>query len=900
MAEFSPRASEHPWHAMAVSKVIEVLESRQDGLTGDEVRIRRERHGANELPKKKPPTMAVLFLRQFRDPLIYILLAAAVVSLATAHFNDAVFIFVVLLVNAVIGTVQERKAERSADALQKVMRIVSSVRREGSEAEVDSTDLVPGDIVLLTAGSAVPADLRLIRTEGLRVDESLLTGESMPLKKNAEEELAEETRVADRRNMVFAGSAVTEGRAEGVVTATGRQTEIGEIAESLAEGASEVPPLVIRMKQMSRMIGLFVLGAIVVLAIVQFAKAQPLEEIFFLAVALAVAAIPEGLPISITVALAVASRRMSHRRVIVRRLPAVEGLGTCTLIASDKTGTLTANRLTIARVRPVDGEEVEVSGSGLDVEGEFRRSEQPFDATSDEAILDIVRTGTLTNEARLVRSDQGQEAQGDAVDVAFLVLAAKAGMSRDQLLEQSPEAGRIAYESKRKFSASFHEEEGYIVARVKGAAETVVSMCEGVALETIEQEERALAEEGFRVLALAAGPVRDIPADGDDASSLNGLRFLGLVGLIDPLREEVREAIEKCRDAGIDVRMVTGDHPATGLAIARQLGMAEREDEVMTGAELEAMERDSPGELEAKIASVKVFTRVAPAQKTGIVSALQRAGHFVAVTGDGVNDAPALRTAHIGVAMGASGTDVARGASDLILTDDNFASIVNGIEEGRVAYSNVRKVTWLLVSMGAAEISLFFFALLANVPLPLTAVQVLWLNLVTNGIQDKALAFEKGEPGILKQPPRPPGEGVFDRRMIEQTAVAGIYTGAVGFAVFYYLYSIQGMGEVEARNLVLLLMVLFENVHAFNCRSETRSVFRIPLNRNWLLLLAVLVAQAVHVAAMFTPGLRDVLDMEPVSLRAWLTLLPVTLTLVLVVEAYKRLRTPRLRPAQHQ
>jgi P-type Ca2+ transporter type 2C len=741
--------------------------------------------------------------------------------------------------------------------------------------------------------------LRLIRAENLRVDESLLTGESMPLKKNAGEELAEETRVADRRNMVFAGSAVTEGRAEGVVTATGRETQIGEIAESLAEGASEVPPLVIRMKQMSRMIGLFVMGAIVLLGIVQFAKSQPLEEIFFLAVALAVAAIPEGLPISITVALAVASRRMSHRRVIVRRLPAVEGLGTCTLIASDKTGTLTANRLTIARVRTLDGVEVEVSGSGLDPGGEFRRGDQAFDVTSDDAILGIVRTGALTNEARLSLTDQDPDATGDAVDVAFLVLAAKAGVSRDRLLEEAPEAGRIAYESKHKYSASFHEAEGAVIAHVKGAAEVVALMCEGVDQESVEEEERTLAEEGYRVLALAAGRVDRSAMDEEPADALKGLRFLGLVGLIDPLREEVREAIDKCRDAGVDVRMITGDHPATGLAIARQLGMAEREDEVMTGAQLEAMERDSPSELATKIASIKVFTRVAPSQKTGIVSALQRSGHFVAVTGDGVNDAPALRTAHIGVAMGASGTDVARSASDLILTDDNFASIVNGIEEGRVAYSNVRKVTWLLVSMGAAEISLFFFALLANVPLPLTAVQVLWLNLVTNGIQDKALAFEKGEPGILKQPPRPPGEGVFDRRMIEQIAVAGIYTGAVGFAVFYYLHVMRGMGEVEARNLVLLLMVLFENVHTFNCRSETRSIFRIPLSRNWLLLAAVLLAQLVHIAAMFTPGLRDVLDMQPVSLREWLVLLPVTLTLVLVVEAYKRLRKPGLSPAQH-
>jgi P-type Ca2+ transporter type 2C len=883
------REDARAWHSIPDDEVLDLIEATREGLEEEQVSTRREKYGSNDLPGKKRQPLFVTFIHQFTDPLIYILLAAAAVSLATAHFSDAVFIFAVLLVNAAIGVVQETKAERSAEALRNVMRITTTVRRGGVERRIDSKELVPGDIVLLTAGDAVPADLRLIRTEGIQIDESLLTGESLPVDKKGGETFEDDAPLGDRHNMAFAGTQVTEGRAVGVVVGTALKTEIGRIAESLAEDEGEVPPLVIRMRKMSRMIGLFVLAAIAVLAVVQFARARPLEEIFFLAVALAVAAIPEGLPVSITVALAVASRRMAQRRVIVRRLPAVEGLGTCTLIASDKTGTLTANRLTVVRIRIPEKQDIEVSGSGLQVEGDVLRDGSPVTPDDDERFSSLLRAGVLCNEAGLSIEKGDVEATGDAVDIAFLVLAAKAGVERDDLLESHPEVGRIAYEPQRKYAASFHRSDGGVTAWVKGAAEAVVPMCSGVDAAWLEGEERSLASEGFRVLALARGEVSNTADDDLGEGDLRDLEFLGLAGLIDPLREEVPEAIAKCREAGIDVRMITGDHPATALAIARELGMAQDDDEVITGRHLRRIE-DEGAELEKEIANTKVFSRVAPDQKTIIVSALQRGGHYVAVTGDGVNDAPALRTAHIGVAMGESGTDVARNAADLILTDDNFASIVNGVEEGRVAYANVRKVTWLLVSMGAAEITLFFIALLMNTPLPLTAVQVLWLNLVTNGIQDKALAFEKGEPGILSQPPRPKEQGVFDRRMIEQTVVAGLYTGIVGFMTFYYLHVMRGMGEIEARNLVLLLMVLFENVHVFNCRSETRSIFRIPIHTNWILVGAVVVAQGVHIAAMFIPGLRDVLQIEPVTAGSWLMLLPISITLIVAVEIYKRLR----------
>jgi P-type Ca2+ transporter type 2C len=884
------RQEERAWHATSSGEVLELLGSRIEGLDEEEARRRLEEHGPNDIPVSRRTPLAVVFLHQFRDPLIYILLAAAAVSVATGHAADAIFIFAVLLVNAAIGVVQESKAERSAEALRNVIRITATVRRGGDERSIDATELAPGDIVVLTAGDAVAADLRLLEGEGLRIDESLLTGESLPSDKDAAQESEAGTPVADRHNMAFAGTSVAEGRGAGAVVATALRTELGRIAESLSSGEAELPPLVIRMKKMSRTIGLVVLGAVALLAVVQFARARPLEEIFFLAVALAVAAIPEGLPVSITVALAVASRRMAERRVIVRRLPAVEGLGTCTLIASDKTGTLTGNRLTVVRIRMPESDDVAVTGGGLEIEGEATRDGETVSPEDHETLAALVRAGVLCNEAQL-RSGEGEvEASGDAVDIAFLVLGAKLGIGREDLLEAHPERGKIAYEPRRKYAAAFHDDEGAVRAWVKGAAEAVVPMCSGVDPAWVEEQERDLASRGYRVLALASGRATGAEGGEPGHDDLHDLEFLGLASLIDPLREEVPAAIDKCRSAGIDVRMITGDHPATALAIARELGMAESDEDVITGAELRRIEEESPDDLAARIAGTKLFSRVAPDQKTAIVAALQRAGHFVAVTGDGVNDAPALRAAHIGVAMGESGTDVARSASDLILTDDNFASIVNGVEEGRIAYSNVRKVTWLLVSMGVAEIALFFFALLADTPLPLTAIQVLWLNLVTNGIQDKALAFEKGEPGILSRPPRSPGEGVFDRRMIEQTLVAGLYTGAVAFLVFYYLHVVRGVGEFEARNLVLLGMVLFENVHVFNTRSETRSTFRIPLGNNWLVVGAVILAQGVHIAAMFTPGLRDVLDVEPVSAGAWLALLPISLTLIAAVELYKWLR----------
>ena len=875
-----------PWHSLPADEALDRLESDRQGLGEDEVEKRLKEFGPNELPREGHAGLLLVVLRQFRDPLIYILLVAGSVSLAIGSVNNALFIFAVLALNAGIGAWQEYRAETSAAALREALAVRVRVRRAGREREVPSDELVPGDVVLLEAGDSVPADIRLLRGGNLHADESMLTGESLAVPKDADAKLDEDTPLGERETLVHAGSAIVDGKGEGVVCRIGAASEVGRIAESLSE-EEQAPPLVLRLRRFTRRIAILVLAAVAILSVVQFWRGTELLQIFYLGVALAVSAIPAGLPVAITVALSIASSRMAKRHVIVRQLQAVEGLGACTLVASDKTGTLTANVLTAKRIVLPGDTELEVEGEGYRPQGAVTDADgnEP-DGDDRDALLRLATAGVLCNEGELragESADGKPEVTGDSVDIAFLVLGAKLDLEREELLEDRRQTGDIPFESSRRYAASFHAGGDGTRVYVKGAAEVISQMCSGIDTEDVAEREADLAERGFRVLAVAAGRTgSDDPGEDD----LTGLDFLGLVALIDPVRPEVPEAIERCHSAGVEVRMITGDHPRTGLAIARELGIAGEDDEAVTGRELKDLEADDPEEYDRRIGRAKVFARVEPTQKTDIVARLQESGHFVAVTGDGVNDAPALKGAHIGVAMGKGGTDVARGAAALILTDDNFASIVHGIEEGRGAYDNVRKVTWLLLATGAGEVLLFFLAIFAGLPLPLNPIQLLWLNLVTNGIQDVALAFEKTEPGVLERKPRSPDQPIFDRLMIRHTLTSGLYIGGVAFAVYYYLIQ-AGYGEHEARNLLLLLMVLFENVHAFSCRSERRSAFRVPLTANLLLVAAVIAAHGVHIGAMFVPGLSDVLGIGPVSADVWLTLLPIAVSLLFVDELAK-------------
>ncbi|MFP4357997.1 MAG: cation-translocating P-type ATPase [Puniceicoccaceae bacterium] len=887
------------WHTLRFDDCVERLSAAETGLDEEDARERLEKFGPNKLPEKKKDSIFVVALRQFQDPLIYVLLIAGVVSLALGHWSDALFIFVVLAFNSTLGTIQEYKAQISAESLHDVIQKKATVLRAGKRREIDAEDLVPGDIVIVTAGNAVPADIRLRKCRELRVDESLLTGESEEVDKDSGADLEENTPIGDRVNLLHAGTTVTDGRGEGIVCKTAERTEVGQIAQSLTQ-ESEDPPLVQRMRRLTRRITVFIAFAITLLAIAQLSTGATWGETFVLAVALAVSAIPAGLPVAVTVALSVASHRMAKQQVIVRKLPAVEGLGSCTEICSDKTGTLTENRLTAKRITLPGAGSFGLSGEGLETEGGLEAPDGDRNAgDSKERVESALLPGILANEGDLDSDDGEVRVRGDTVDVAFLVAGEKIGLRRERLLrEDYPQLGEIPYASERKYSASFHRHaEGFRVF-VKGATETVLEFCGSGDADEIRAQSEALAGEGYRVIALASGSVEDEQSAKEAGeSSLRDLRFEALVGLIDPLRSEVPDAIHDCHGAGVGVRMVTGDHPKTALAIGRQLGLAGEGETAVTGADIietlgesRGSENDANTESIEKIDRARIFARIEPKQKTRLVEHLQDKGEFVAVTGDGVNDAPALNAAHISVAMGKGGTDVARRTAQLILGDDNFASIVRGIKEGRIAYDNVRKVVWLLISKLVAEIILFALALALGLPLPLFAAQLLWLNLVTNGIQDVALAFEGGEPGALQRSPRKPDEQIFNPQMVKQVGIIGAWMGLVAFGVFYYLIEVVNMDTAEARNLLLLLMVLFENGHVFNCRSEERSIFRIPLSANRLLIATIFIAQGVHIASMYTPGLSDVLGTEPVSFQSWAILLVIAVSIIGVAEIYKALR----------
>jgi magnesium-transporting ATPase (P-type) len=875
------------WHAIETPVALQALGTSPDGLTNAQVEERRAAFGANVLPPAKRKSVVLVYLHQFQSPLIYLLLAAAAVSVVIGEITDAAFIFGVLQINAVVGTLQEWRAETSAEALRNTVRSLARVVRDGKPQQVDAEDLVPGDHVLVESGIAVPADIRLTATNDLAVDESLLTGESVPVEKDADALYPPHEVVAGRANLLHTGTTIVRGRGAGAVVRTGLATEIGRIAGALLSDDTHVPPLIRRLERFSRNLGMVTVGAIVCIAAAQLARGMAPAEVFFVAVALAVSAIPEGLPVAITVALSIATSRMAGRNVIVRSLPAVEGLGACTVIASDKTGTLTCNELTVRRVVVAGYGTFAVTGEGYTARGEIVRHGDGQDPTSaHEALHALAAAAALTCEATFRETEDGAVHLGDTVDVALLAFAAKLGIAQAELERRYPRAALVPFESHRRFAASINRDgDGYCLS-VKGAAETVLPMCRAIDSATWHGEVEHLASNGFRVIAAAD---RQMVTDGTPtAADLVDMRFLGLAALIDPLRPEARAAVATARRAGIEVRMVTGDHGLTALSIARELDIATELSQVVSGAALADSEND-PKRFSALVREGRVFARVEPLQKLSIVRALMADGHVVAVTGDGVNDAPALRAADIGVAMGRKGTDVARGAADLVLTDDNFASIINGIEEGRVAYDNVRRLIYLLVSTGFAEVVLFVLALAASLPLPLLAVQLLWLNLVTNGIQDVALAFERGGDDVLARPPRPPGQPIFDRRMIEQTLVSGLFMGAAAFMFFAWAMA-TGWGETEARNGVLLLMVLFENVHIFNCRSESRSAFRIPVAANPFVVAAAIGALALHVLAMHVPGLAEVLRIGPVHGGTWAILVPIALALVAVMEIYKLAR----------
>lgn len=867
MADASVKFEGHSWHTMGAEQALAALKVDTGGLTEAEADRRFEEYGPNQLPETRMLGPLQVFARQFRSPLIYLLLLAGILSLVIGDRWDAMFIFGVLLLNATIGAFQELKADASARALRSLVPQLARVRRGGVTRDVPTEDIVPGDIVELESGVSVTADMRLIDASRLEVDESTFTGESMPVTKRVDARLEVETVVADRANMLHAGTSVVEGRALAVVTQTGGATQLGHIDRTLAEAArrAEAIPLVRRMAVLARQIALIAVALIVVLGILLALEGQGWRDIVLLAIALAVAAIPEGLPIAVTVALSAAASRMARRNVIVRALPAVEGLGACTLIASDKTGTLTVNRLTVDQVALPDGSMVSRS--------------QWQSGNAELALGRLAEAAGLCNEAKL--KIHGSPV-GDSVDVALLDFARENGCDVERLVA-AHRLSIVPYEPALRYAAVEADFGDEVRTVVKGAPETVLAMCRGVNSGDLALAER-LAADGYRVLALAEGSA---PASGGHVHDhLHDLQLLGFVGLTDPLRHGVVEAVAKCREAGIAVAMITGDHPATALAIARKLGMDAGEHEVVTGEQLRALEHDADA-FARRVASAHVFARSEPAQKLAIVQAMEQAGHTVAVTGDGVNDGPALRMADIGIAMGRGGTDVARGASDLVLADDNFATIVAGIEEGRVTFANIRKIVFFMLATGAAEILMFLLALSVGLPMPLTPVQLLWLNLVTNGVLDVTLGFGRGDGDELTHPPKRKLASLVDRDALVLMLPGAVLMTVLAVWVLHDRLAV-GMPLEDARNHVLLMVVTFQIAFLLSIRNLTLPFWRWHPPENGWMFVGMGVAVVLQIAAMTFPLLQRFLDTGPVEASFLMICGAAALAVLLVTEAAKR------------
>ncbi len=935
------------WHRREIDAVLNELTTRREGLADEEAARRLERYGRNRIGRRRHVTVWQVLLHQFTSPLIYVLLGALVVTVVTSlvtgepRWADGIVIGLVLVVNGTVGFIQEYRAEHAVEALMQMVAPKARVRRGGEEKKVEAATLVPGDVLLLGEGDVVAADARLMSVEALQVDESALTGESVPVGKHADAmpDADADLPPGDQRNMAFMGTAVTSGKAAGVVAATAKATQIGRIAQQVEEAGETQTPLQRRIQRLAVLItwGILVIAAIAM--VVGLAMGRDWTRMVTLAVALAVAAIPAGLPIVVTVALAIGVRRMAQRHAVIRQLPAVDTLGSCTTIVSDKTGTLTRNRMRVEKIAAGD-RRYEPGDEGLADDAAARGTVLVGALCHDTDVHAVIEAAEKKeqNDAGDESDGAGGDEQGgaDPMERALILAAWRAGFDPRDLESRHALIERVPFKTEQRFMATVREAgeaadgfaldgEGPLVL-VKGAPEVVVEMCDArldrsgrraeLNASSVAQENDALADEGLRVLAMAVGRGEEA-AEGVKRGEAGGLTLLGLQGLLDPPRESARRAVDDAHRAGIRIIMVTGDHARTGAANASQVHLHEPplrhapgdeggDDEGADGqAALEAhtgraVHDYADEQLDEALSRSNVFARVEPVQKTRIVDRLKARNHIVAVTGDGVNDAPALKTAHLGAAMG-SGTDVAKEASDMVITDDNFASVYAAVEQGRTAFRNIRMATFFLLSTGAADVLIILGALGLGWPLPLLPAQILWCNVVTNGIADVALAFEPGETALYRQPPRPPSEGVLDAALLERLVIVGVWLAVGVLAMFLWVWGFDfgtwsgnDQNLTLARTAALTTLVLFQKVHVFNCRSEDVSIFRKPLLANKLLFIGVMTSLGLHIAAVYIPLTQELLSLAPLDAQTWLVAGLVASTAIIVNELHKWLR-PRYR-----
>ena len=862
-------------------KVLKELKSSLNGLSEKEAKSRIKTYGLNELPKEKEKSVFQIFLSAINDPIIYVLVVAAILSFIVGEYLDGFAIIFIIMVDAVVSTVQEIKAEKNSEALKDLIKVKVKVVRENKHYEIDSSYLVPGDIIIVEPGTKVSSDARIINSNNLTVDESVLTGESIGVAKSSDSSsLGDDS----KKCMLYAGTSVLTGRAIAVVTATGIDTEVGKIAEKVTSTEESKSPLTIRMEKFSKQITLMIIGISILIGCVLICKQYHFMDIFLAVVALAVSAMPEGLPLSLTLALTIGSTKMAKRNVIVKKLNSVESLGSCTVIASDKTGTLTVNEQTAKKIVMSDGEAFEIDGNGYNDIGKVI----PVGDSNISNAKYIATLGVVNNESMLEKVKGKWDKFGDSIDIAFLALGRKLGIKSSEFKKVSD----IPYESENKYSAVFYKIDNDVLCTAKGSVEVILDFCkysyedgERVKLdkEKILKQNEELASNGYRVIAICDGdvPLKEKYSEKD----VKNLTFIGLVGFIDPVRKEAVGAIKKCKTAGIKVLMITGDHALTAYAIAKDLNIVSSKDEVVTGSDLDFYS-DSDEKFDRFLEGKKVFARVTPLQKLKIVESLQRQGEFVAVTGDGVNDAPAIKVANIGVAMG-SGTDVAKETAKMIIIDDNFSSIVAGIEEGRNAYSNIRKISLMLLSCGLAEVLFFVLSIAFDLPMPLVAIQLLWLNLVTDGLQDMALSFERETDTIMKEKPRSTKESLFEKELVKQILLSGTFIGVLVFVVWYILINNFHMEVVHARGYVIALMVFIQNMHVLNCRSESKSVFENGFKQNKFVLFTILGTIILQMIVMEVPILSRFLQTYDVPNLHLVILFVVSLPIILIMEMYK-------------